>query len=191
MRIFRKKLTKKQKRLELTLEFLVRLLILSIPLYVILYFQGMLLPLQELVANHVFWLLKSAGFSVIKDGLMIAVRGGEAFGFFISEDCTGWKSMVFLFALIFAVPKTPMKKRLLGLIAGIPLIYLGNLLRIYWVIMIGKAYGAEAALIVHDLFWHLGLVSLVFVIWIIWLFYAGKIGRKSVRGNVFKVFRRK
>ncbi|MCK4335486.1 MAG: exosortase/archaeosortase family protein [Candidatus Aenigmarchaeota archaeon] len=166
------KLSREQEKLFETLLFLIKLLIFAIPLYVVLNFQGILLPLQEVVSQNVYFVLKSLGFEVLRVDFLL--RAGEI-AFFISEDCTGWKSMLFLAALMFAVPGVLMKKRLLGLAVGIPIIYVGNLLRILIMVFIWEAYGYEFAMLMHGYFWQFGLISLVLIVWVSWLVWAGKV----------------
>lgn len=164
-----KNLTPGQQRLWNTLHFLLRLLILSIPLYIMLSIPGVLFPLQGLVTNNAVSLL-SLAYPVSNQNILIEIQSpGTEFQFLISEDCTGWKSMLFLFALVFAVPGVILRKRLLGLLAGIPLIYLGNLLRIFLIVWVQQSWGTPAAEFFHVWLWSLGLITLVILIWIIWL----------------------
>jgi exosortase/archaeosortase family protein len=165
------KLNKRQKGLFDTLLFLVKLMIFAIPLYLILSFEGIVYPLQEAVSQNIGFILQSLGFKVSLDGFLIKAND---IVFLISEDCTGWKSMLFLTAVIFAVPRVSMKKRLVGLVIGIPLIYIGNLARILLVVFAWQGYGLEFANIIHDYFWQAGLISLVLIIWVSWLVWAGK-----------------
>ncbi|NIO05519.1 MAG: hypothetical protein GTN38_04355 [Candidatus Aenigmarchaeota archaeon] len=169
------KLSKGQKRLWETFFFLIKILVFAIPLYLILTFQGVLYPLQEVVSHNVYLVLRSSGFDVVRDGFLLNIQGENPFVFLISEDCTGWKSMLFLTALIVAVPGVLWRKRAVGLIFGIPLIYLGNLLRILLIVHIEQIYGLELANILHDYLWQAGLISLVLVIWVFWLIWLGKI----------------
>lgn len=165
------KLDSRQRKLFETFLFLVKLIVFAIPLYFVLIFNEILLPLQGVVSHNVYHILKSLGFEVVRSGFLLRADG---FAFLISEDCTGWKSMLFLAALIFAVPRVLIKKRLLGLLVGVPVIYIGNLLRILVMVFIWKAYGYEFANIIHDYFWQLGLISLVLIMWISWLIWVGK-----------------
>jgi len=166
------KLNKSQKKLLDTLVFMLKLLAFAIPLYAVMSFEGIMLPLQEVVSSNVHSLLQYMGFNAARDGFLIK-SGGIAF--FVSEDCTGWKSMLFLAALMFAVPGVRMRKRLIGVAVGIPAIYAGNLLRILAVVLVWHNYGPAAAGLVHDYFWQAGLISLVLALWISWLAWAGKI----------------
>ena len=101
-----------QKRMLGVLEFLVRVCLLALPLYLVIWLGIDLYPLQAAVASQAAWLLQAAGYHVVRDGTGLTVG---SFQFFIIPDCTGWKSMLFLFALVFAVPGISMRKRFWGL----------------------------------------------------------------------------
>lgn len=165
-----------QKKLLEALLFLVKVLIFAIPLYLILIFQNVLYPLQEAVSQNIYLILNFIGLETFKDGFLLKTNG---FAFLISEDCTGWKSMLFLIALILAVPKVNIRKRIVGLAFGVPAIYLGNLFRILIMVFISLGFRPEFAKVIHDYFWQLGLISLVLVVWILWLIWIGKFGRKG------------
>lgn len=103
-----KNLTPQQKRLWETFLFLAKVLVLSVPLYMIIIFSVSLYPLQALDASVSSGILRSLGYAVTQEGATITVGGPNPFSFFLTEDCTAWKSFLFLFALIFAVPKVPL-----------------------------------------------------------------------------------
>ncbi|MFH1237448.1 MAG: archaeosortase/exosortase family protein [Candidatus Aenigmatarchaeota archaeon] len=166
------RLDRAQKRLLETLVFLIKMLVFAIPLYAIMQLQNILLPLQEMVSANVVSLLQLCGFEAYRSGFLIASDG---IAFIVSEDCTGWKSMLLLAALVCAVPRIAWKKRFAGIAAGLIVIYLGNLARIMVVVLVWKAYGIGTASLIHDIFWQLGLIALVLLTWIAWLAWAGKI----------------
>lgn len=176
------KLTPQQKRLWHTLLFLIRFTILATPLYLILIFQISLLPLQVVVADHANFLLNFFGFKVVQEELIFTIN---SFTFYIGEDCTGWKSMLFYFALIFAVLGVSLRKRLIGLLFGLPLIYLGNLARIFLVVWVAQAWGHSVAMFIHDWLWQLGLIALVLILWIVWLKWIGKIRFELFKNRIF------
>ena len=170
-----KKLTPRQQGLWNTLHFLIRLLILSIPLYIILSLPGVLMPIQSMVTHNSVFLL-SLNYPVSHENFFVEIQSpGNELRFLISEDCTGWKSMLFLFALVFATLGVSLKKRLLGLLIGIPIIYLGNLSRIFMIVFIQQNWGTLAAEIFHTWLWSLGLIALVILVWIAWLWRSGKL----------------
>jgi exosortase/archaeosortase family protein len=170
------RLDPKQRSLWRSLNFLVRLIILALPLYLIIWLGIDLLPLQLAAASQSAWLLEVTGNQVLLEGTGLLVN--NSFEFIIIPDCTGWKSMIFLFALIFAVPGADLRKRLLGLV-GLPLIWVANLARVYGVVMVQGVWGTEAAVMMHDTLFQLGLIVLVFVVWIIWLLWSE--GRLTLR----------
>lgn len=155
--------------LERTFIFLFRLMILSLPLYLILWFGISLLPFQKLVAFQSKEFLQAIGYSVVMEGTRLEVGKNNPFIFFIDEDCTGWKSMLFLFALIFAVPEIKLRKRILGLIFGLPMVWVFNLFRVIGTVLIERAYGMDIAMIAHDYGWRIGLIGIVLGIWVFWM----------------------
>jgi len=174
-----------QQRMWKVFVFLIRLLILSIPLYAILSFSGLLLPLQYAVTGNTFWLLSSAGYAVSQDGTALTISGGQPFTFFITEDCTGWKSMLLFSALVFAVSGIAMKKRATALIIALPLIWAGNIARILIIVGIQQAYGTGAAMFFHGVLWQAGLITLVMGLWLAWLLrFSGYVpGKPDIRAN--------
>jgi len=102
---FSGELTQGQKKLWGLLQFLTRLSVLAIPLYIILEFGVNLYSWQLAVADHMYWAFTSWGFPITQEGILFKLGGASPFAFIISEDCIAWKSMLFFFALVFAVPK--------------------------------------------------------------------------------------
>jgi exosortase/archaeosortase family protein len=161
--------TKDQERLWKTLIFLVRLMVLSFPMYFVLWSNLSLFPLQNVIADNSYGILRMMGYGVVRNGLMLSVGEMSTFTFYIGTDCTGWKSVLAFSALILASLGMSYRKRILGLAAGIPLIYLGNLGRIILVVLIERTYGLEAAFLFHDWLWQAGLIALVILLWLAWL----------------------
>jgi exosortase/archaeosortase family protein len=172
MRLLGRKLTKEQLRLWSTLLFAMKLLVFVIPLYIILAFSQILAPLQAAVSYNIIFLLRAIGLDAAGQGMFISIGGSNPFLFLISEDCTGWKSMLLLTALMCAVPAITPGKRLIGLLIGIPVVYAGNLVRIMIVVMIQQSSGLATAMVFHDYLWQLGLIILVLAEWFIWLAWA-------------------
>jgi exosortase/archaeosortase family protein len=182
-------LDRKQKKLWHFLIFLIRLTLLSIPVYIILWSDFILLPLQALTASNTAFILSSMGFGVKVHNLLISIGDASPFTFFIGPDCTAWKSLLAFFALVFAPPGFKMSRRLKGLAVGFPAIYAGNILRIILVVLIERNFGNEAAVVFHDWLWQAGLIALVLLLWLCWLRW-GAIGpwagRKKLRPGIKK-----
>ncbi len=173
-------LTGTEKGLWETLVFVIRVLIFSVPLHLIMFFSDVLIPLQGLVASNAASVLRAAGYEITRSGIFLAINNSHEFLFAITQDCTGWKSMILLCALLFAVPRVETKKRITGLLAGIPVIYAGNLARIILIVLAEQSYGIEFAMALHDYMWQLGLVLLVMAFWVAWLVWAGRIDLKEL-----------
>jgi len=146
--------------------FLSRLIVLALPLYLVIFFAFDLYPMQVMAASQSASIMSSLGWETVLDGVMVTANG---FTFMVNQDCTAWKSMLFFFALVFAFPGVASRKRLLGLAAGIPLIWIGNLARIIGTVGIEGIYGEAMAMLVHDYLWRLGLVALVLGLWLAWI----------------------
>ena len=166
------RLIPQQARMWKTLVFLVRVSALSLPLYMIIWLGLDLYPLQVVAASQAAMLLHLMGYHLVHQGTGIILENG--FRFYIIADCTGWKSMLFLFAMVFAVPGIALKKRLLGLAVGIPLIWLANLGRITGVVASQGIWGTQAAMLLHNTVFQLGMIAAVLIIWIAWLLWAKK-----------------
>ncbi|MCX6814266.1 MAG: archaeosortase/exosortase family protein [Candidatus Aenigmarchaeota archaeon] len=165
----RTKLTRDQQKLWETFMFLVKVLVLSIPLYFIILFSISLAPMQQADATVSSAILRAMGYAVQQDGAYITVGTQKPFSFYLTEDCTAWKSILFLFALIFAVPKIGMKRRIIGLGAGIPVLWLGNQARILGVVLTERVTSVQFAMFTHDFFWRVFLVFLVIGLWLVWM----------------------
>jgi exosortase/archaeosortase family protein len=168
---FRKRRGKEAERLRETLIFLLKLLALALPLYLVVWFSVDLHFLREAAASELEWALLGMGYSVEREGAMLTVSGGGPaypFTFYIVEDCTAWKSMLFLFALIAAVPSIRWRRRLVGIVIGLPVLWFGNLLRNVSVVLLERTCGLETAMLVHDWLWRAGLMALVLAVWLAW-----------------------
>jgi exosortase/archaeosortase family protein len=89
--------------------------------------------------------------------------------------------MLFLAALIFAVPKVGIRKRVLGVAMGIPVIYFGNVMRILLVVCLWKSFGYGIAEVFHDYLWQAGLAIVVLTAWVVWLKWSGRLGRTFLK----------
>ena len=76
-------LSREQKRMWRTLLFLVRLIVLSIPLYLMLWLNVSLVPLQMLVMDHSSFLFTLMGLDVVREWPFMTVGGQPGFTFFV------------------------------------------------------------------------------------------------------------
>ena len=166
---FLKGKTDLQKQLWQILVFLVRFNILAIPLYFFLIFPFDTFAIQAFTAKIIAAMLSLSGVSVaVVDGITFYLPAHNWY-IQIIKDCIGWKSMLALFGMIFAVRGIGIKKRLYGMLAGVPLIFALNLIRIYSSILITTKVGIMHYYLIHDFLWQFGLVAVVLGIWWGWM----------------------
>jgi exosortase/archaeosortase family protein len=162
-------LTPQQQKLWDTLLFLMKVLVLSLPLYFIILFGISLSPLQSSDAAASSAILSGLGYSVQRDGAYLTVGTEKPFSFYLTEDCTAWKSFLLLFALVFAMPAAAFVSRLKGLAFGLPVLWLGNQARIVGVVLTERATSMQFAMFTHDYIWRVFLVFLVLGVWLLWI----------------------
>jgi exosortase/archaeosortase family protein len=139
---------------------------LSVPLYLMLYLNFSLPPLQDLVAGISAALMRVMGFQVLLNGFLIGLLfDSKNYTFEIGMDCTGWKAIYFLTALAASTPKSG-RLKFLGL--ALPLLFILNIFRIVSTIALSLHLGIGFLEIIHSIFWRIGLIGVVIVLWLIW-----------------------
>ena len=169
-------LTPKQSRLWELEKFLLRMILLVAPVYIIITFGINMGSLQLEVARESEWVLGTMGFNATSygAGIVIEFAGRAPFFFIISADCIGWKAMLFFAALLLAVQRRAWRPRVAGLAAGIAAIWLVNLFRVAAVVSVYYSYGPGAAALVHDYLWQTGMGIAALLLWVVWLRLSGK-----------------
>lgn len=164
-----KKLLEKRNLIE-TLKFLVKLNLLSIPVYLITFFDVRFNFLQNFTAFLVFKFLKMVGYSVNWfNNLVLLRKGTYMFDILIDMDCTAWKSYMFLIALSVATPKKNIKKRLGFLIFSLPTLFFLNILRVFSAVVVLYHFSFSEFQIFHTVLWREGLITAVLLLWYLWL----------------------
>ncbi len=162
---------KDRKRQEKTLRFLLKFLVLVIPLYAIMFFGLSIPALQASVAEFVTWLLNATGVPASVNSIFVTLPG---FGGYIAWDCIGWKSIIAFIGLVsatflYAGKRFWGKKRHYGYLL-IPVIFVINLIRI-WFMFFVASIDVNLYFLLHDIVWSWGLILLVLVLWILWYRY--------------------
>jgi len=85
----------------------------------------------------------------------------------IIDECTGVMEMVIYTAAVVAYP-TGWRNKLWGLLLGIPAIYVFNVVRIIFLLVVG-AYSQAVFDFMHLYFWQATLIVIIATIWIGWL----------------------
>jgi|YelNatPaOPRAMG01_1025707.scaffolds.fasta_scaffold10284_2 exosortase/archaeosortase family protein len=160
---------KTKKKLIQILLFLVKFNLLAIPLYILIFLNFSLPPLQNFVALLSHKLLSAIGIqSSLDQHNLIAIKEFKVFFVEISMDCTGWKSLYTLFALTIATPEVKIKRKFLFLLVSIPFLFFVNIGRIVLTIYL-SLIEPESFAFVHDFLWQWGLILTIIGTWALWL----------------------
>ena len=153
------------------LRFLIKFNLFAIPLYIILISGFQLDLLKDITAGLSFLLLKATGIDAALSGNLISLPT-SSFAASIDWDCTGCKSMLAFFALVFATD-FPIRKKLYGLLF-VPLIYIVNLLRIWFMFFFVANFGLAHYDILHSTIWSWGLIAAILIFWLVWMKFIAK-----------------
>jgi exosortase/archaeosortase family protein len=165
LKLKRKGLNKKLIRM---LVFLVKFNLLAIPMYLIILSGFQWIPLKETTAGLAYDMLRITGINAnLEDSVITVPMNDNYFIASIDWDCTGWKSMFALFALIFATG-FPLRRKLAGLVL-LPVLYFINIVRIWFMFYFASVYGIAYFDMVHATIWSWGLITAILILWIIWL----------------------
>lgn len=146
--------------------FLIKLNVLAIPLYLIVYFGYSVPALQDVWAAGLEQSLRSLGYETALGGNLIGVKSGEAiYQIDLSWDSTGWKSMYALSALVFASGVGTLRSKLRFLAFGIPLVVFANLLRVVTTVAFSLSFGFAWFDFLHTFLWGGLMIALVVLMW--------------------------
>lgn len=150
------------------LKFFIRLNIFLIPFYIIIILNIQLNVLIDITKNLVLGLMNITGikYTLLDSIISIPIKDGS-WGAQITWDCVGWKSMFLFFALVMAT-KTNKDKKIKGLLL-IPVIYIINIARIWFMFFFVSSFDLAYFSIVHAVIWSFGLVIVVLGLWYFWL----------------------
>lgn len=157
-----------KNRLKKIAWFLVKFNLLAIPMYLILYFNISFYPLQRFLSLMLEKTLNAMGHVAVSDGDILLIEGFPS-PVNISWDCTGWKSMWALTALVLATPRQNQRGKAKFLSLSLPLLFLLNFVRILTTILLSFKFGFQYLDIIHTFIWREGLIMAVIAAWYLWL----------------------
>jgi len=173
-----KTIGKREKLLVDVVLFLIKFSLFSIPIYIIKFLNLNLLPLQQIHAFILAYLLnlvsiKSQVFYTLSPETLAEIPAIHLenfnLSFAIDNSCTGYIAMLALTGLIFSTPRKKFKQRVLFLIGGLLILFVINVLRIFLTILFALNFGEEYLDIVHGLLWREFLLIVVILLWIVFL----------------------
>ena len=166
------KLNTGNKKLFFVFIFLVRFLLMSIPVYLLMHFKAKFFYLGYFEAQIVAVILNSLKINSIAFAEwgfpMIAVEGLSQ-TILIDSACTGYRSILALAGLIIAVPNIEWKKRIKGIFYGAIILFFVNIARITSTIILGVKFGDAVFDFTHTFLWREGLIFIVVLLWYLWL----------------------
>ncbi len=86
----------------------------------------------------------------------------------IIEECTGLYEILIYASAVFAFPTTLVKKGI-GIALGAPILYATNVLRIVFLVWIGRYYPGTFEFM-HLYFWQATLILMITSVWLLWIF---------------------
>lgn len=114
---------------------------------------------------------------LMKQGLPIFVSPAtieltqRAFEVDIIPECVGWLGMFAIAALILAYPRVPWKKRMLGILVMVPIMYALNVLRLATSIFSAYSVNIEAFEWTHTVLWRTFSVGFALLFWLFWIYF--------------------
>jgi len=157
--------------------FLTTLILLATPLYLIMETNFSLFGFEKLFSTSVSATLRIQGINVNEtigyetNGLKMPVLEIEGLEkqVGIGRACTGYRSILALFALIFSVPKIKLSKKTRAFLKFLPAMIIINYLRVYTTILLGILFGDNVFNFVHTFLWREGLIIIILMLWGYWL----------------------
>ncbi len=169
----RKKLELKKKdveRIELIVDFLIKFNLLAVPMYIVMFSGIEFYPLQLFLTDVMHGIITTLGYEATKSGITLTLVSMPAVAnVIIGMDCTAWKSMYALAALMIASPVKNDRKKLKHILLGVSAVFVINIVRLVTTVLAGYWFGMRYLDIVHTLLWREGMIFAVVLIWLLWL----------------------
>lgn len=165
------KLRKKSvERIELLADFLIKFNLLAIPMYVLLFSGAEFYPMQLLLTDLVHWIITALGYEAVKNGIMLTlVSTPMIVTVMMGVDCTAWKSMYALAALMVASPVANDKKKVKYILLGVSFLFVLNIVRLATTVLVGYRLGMWYLDIMHTVLWREGMILAVVAFWLLWI----------------------
>lgn len=128
-------------------------------------YHDQMLWLMEITATIAGSTLSIFADNVDYSGVHVYYHG---FNVEIIDECTGLFEMLLYVAAVLSF-STTWGKKLIGLLMGIPAIFIFNLIRITVLLVVG-ANSMPAFKFMHIYFWQVTLIIMIATIWITWLY---------------------
>jgi archaeosortase B (VPXXXP-CTERM-specific) len=125
--------------------------------------------LRELTASLLAIIFSVAGADVVVNGALVSING---FGLEIIDECTAVFSSIVYTACILAYPTT-IRKKGIGVVLGIPALFVINILRLVILAQVGQTRPALFEF-VHVYLWQASFIIFIVVVFLFWLRFVVK-----------------
>ncbi|EOD42758.1 Exosortase [Candidatus Nanobsidianus stetteri] len=159
----RNKLLRKELILSI---FFINMLIYSIPLFLFSYYY-IVLPYNFLI-NYSEIISKILYYSHINFTLENNVVYIKNISFIIDQECTGFKSIFGIFALIFSTPILNIKKKIYYFIIFSPILFILNIFRLWSVFYFYYIFNINPYFL-HNFLWEIFTTLFLIIFWLIFL----------------------
>jgi len=119
--------------------------------------------------------LKLSGLAVRISGRVVSLPN---FSVEVVGECTGLYEMLIFLAAMIAYPSA-WKKKLLGVVLGIPFLYLVNIVRMIFITVVGN-WSPKTFNFLHLYFWQVAMILIIVSAWVLWIEYVVYYERKAV-----------
>jgi archaeosortase B (VPXXXP-CTERM-specific) len=129
------------------------------------HFPNVVHGMMTITADIEYWILRLFTDKVTVTQNLVSFMG---FPVKIIVECTGIYEVLIFCSAVLAFPTT-WSKRGQGLLMGIPLLYLFNVVRIMVLILVGKFWPSIFDFM-HIYFWQATLILMITSVWLLWIF---------------------
>jgi archaeosortase B (VPXXXP-CTERM-specific) len=133
------------------------------------------MKLEVLTAIVTGFVLNVVGITAEVSGKLIFM---DNFSIEVIGECTGLFEMLIFLAALIAYPAN-YKKKLLGLILGIPFIYVINIIRMAFISVVAN-WSPKTFDFLHVYFWQVAMIFIILAAWILWIQKVVHYERKTV-----------
>ena len=145
-------------------------------------YPGFVNALQLLVAREVAWSLEQLGYRFVREGWIFtfyAAHGGERL--IVIPECTGLYATIIYCSIIGAYPARAVEK-LAGVLIGVPLIHLLNLLRMVFISLV-LYHRRDLFGLFHGYLWQVGFVVVMLLMVVVWMDRVSRGSGEARRGG--------
>jgi exosortase/archaeosortase family protein len=126
-------------------------------------------PLPKITSNADAYFLNTVGVHTVNEGRFLVVSFPQSDRIYeLSSECCGLILFAMYFIAVFLVPNFSYKHRIIALLF-LPLIFLGNIVRIALGIVIGYHFSVDASMFFHDTFGQILIFVWVVACFLLWL----------------------